>query len=82
MDIIKVEPDSQEESYLAAHSEGNFTCIKEEYISEEPLPSQDPENVSFKSFLYSHTHTQNVPQHNSFIIESVQKQGHPTCVTM
>jgi len=57
MDIIKVEPDSQEESYLAAHSEGNFTCIKEEYISEEPLPSQDPENVSFKSFLYSHTHT-------------------------
>ena len=80
MDRIKVEPDSQEEGSLAAHSEGNFICIKEEYIPEEPLPSQDPENVSFKSFLYSHT--QNVHQHSSFIIESVHLQGHPTCVTL
>lgn len=60
MDRIKVEPDSQEESSLAAHSEGNFICIKEEYIPEEPLPSQDPENVSFKSFLYSLTHKMSV----------------------
>jgi hypothetical protein len=48
MDRIKVEPDSHEESSFAAHSEGNFICIKEEYIPEEPFSSQDPENVSFK----------------------------------
>jgi len=55
MDRIKVEPGSHEESPFAAHSEGNFIHIKEEYIPEEPFSSQDPENVSFKSFLYSHT---------------------------
>jgi hypothetical protein len=57
MDRIKVEPDSQEESSLATHSEGNFICIKEEYMPQEPFSSQDPENVSFKSFLSSHIHT-------------------------
>lgn len=71
MDRIKVEPDSQEECSLATHSEGNFICIKEEYIPEEPFSSQDPENVSFKSFLCSHTHTQNVPQHSSFIRKDI-----------
>jgi len=48
MDRIKVEPDSQEGSSLAAHSEGNFIHIKEEYVPEEPFSSQDPENVSLK----------------------------------
>jgi len=57
MDRIKVEPDSQVESSLAAHSECNFICIKKEYTPEEPFSSQDPENVSFKLFLYLHTHT-------------------------
>lgn len=45
---MKVEPDSQEESALAAHSEGNFIRIKEEYTPEEPFSSQNPENVSLK----------------------------------
>lgn len=51
MDRIKVEPDSQEESSLAAHSEGNFIHIKEEYVPEEPFSSQDPENAHFKSIV-------------------------------
>jgi hypothetical protein len=47
MNTIKVEPDSHGESVLAAHSEGNFICIKEEYVADE-LFSEDLENVSFK----------------------------------
>jgi hypothetical protein len=50
MDIIKVESASHEESPIAAHSEGNFIHIKEEYIPEEPFSSQDPENVSSNHF--------------------------------
>lgn len=51
MDRIKVEPGTQEESSLAAHGEGNFTHIKEEYVPEEPFSSQDPENTHFKSIV-------------------------------
>jgi hypothetical protein len=59
-----VEPDSYEESFLAAHSDGNF-CIKEEYVAEEPFSSEDPENVSLKIllyiYIYIYIYTQNIP---------------------
>jgi hypothetical protein len=80
MDRIKVEPDSHEECSLTGHSEGNFICIKEEYLPEELFSSQDPENVSFKSSLY--LHTQKVPQHKFYHVENVHPLGHPTCVIM